>query len=112
MLIRFWLGARMGSGTPKEDNGIEMDDPAHEKVPTIVIGLRLPEEIQTSSKDECLGRGVSATPILAGSCPILCPAVPKIVPLLYTAADHVMAFGGIYESARSPSLPRIIDIKK
>jgi hypothetical protein len=45
-------------------------------------------------------------------CPILCPAVPKIVPLLFTAADHLMAFGGIYESARSPSLPRIIvDLK-
>jgi hypothetical protein len=32
-------------------------------------------------------------------CPILCPSVPKIVPLPYTAADRLMALGRIHESA-------------
>lgn len=32
-------------------------------------------------------------------CPILCPGVPKIVLLPYTAADRLMALGRIHESS-------------
>ncbi len=41
-------------------------------------------------------------------CPILCPAVPKIVPLSRTAADHLMGIGIINQSAGSPCAPTVL----